>query len=87
MYTTGASQRWLLGESLRDLVYEHGESTGEHRLVLGSELIDNIETDTNIQVFDRGELLQDFLRTFQDECRTAAELHQPILLMIFGSHL
>ena len=61
-----------MGESPQYLVskygnYEHGESTGEHRLVLGSELVNDIEADTNIRVFDRGELLQDFLRTFQDE--------------------
>ncbi|MCJ1344701.1 hypothetical protein MMC31_002904 [Peltigera leucophlebia] len=85
----GAHQCWIMGESPQDLVskygnYEHGESTGEHRVVLGPDLIHNIEADTNIRVFDKGELLKDFLRTFQEECRTAAALHQPILLMIFG---
>lgn len=53
-------------------------------MVLGPELIKNIEADNNIRVFDTADLLQDFLRTFQDECRTAAKLNQPVLLMIFG---
>lgn len=53
-------------------------------MVLGPELIENIEADNNIRVFDAADLLQDFLRTFQDECRTAAKLNQPVLLMIFG---
>lgn len=53
-------------------------------MVLGPELIENIEADDNIRVFDAADLLQDFLRTFQDECRTAAKLNQPVLLMIFG---
>ena len=89
IHTIGASQQWLLCESPRHLLskygnYEHGESSGEHRMVLGPELINNIEADNNIRVFDAADLLQDFLRTFQDECRTAAKLNQPVLLMIFG---
>ena len=89
IYTIGASQRWLLSETPRHLLskysnYEHGECSGEHRLVLGPELIDSIGADSNIRVFDVADLLQDFLRTFQDECKIAAQLSQPILLIIFG---
>ena len=37
-----------------------------------------------MRVFSRVELLECFLRTFQEECRLAAGLGQPLLLMIFG---
>ena len=43
-----------------------------------------IQNDKNMRVFTRAELLEDFLRTFQEECRLAAGLGQPLLLMIFG---
>ena len=35
-------------------------------------------------MFDRRELKEDFLRTFRDECKAAAEKNQPILLLVFG---
>lgn len=53
-------------------------------MVLGPEIIKDIEADSNIRVFDAADLLQDFLRTLQNTCRTAAKLNQPVLLMTFG---
>ena len=64
--------------------YGHGESKGDHRVVLDATLLPDIMHAGNIRVFQRGQLLQDFLRTLKDECTMAAALGQPILLMIFG---
>ena len=47
-------------------------------------MLSQIQNDKNLRVFKRAELLEDFLRTFQEECRLAASLGQPLLLMIFG---
>ena len=47
-------------------------------------MVDQVQNDKNMRVFSRAELLEDFLRTFQEECRLAASLGQPLLLMIFG---
>ena len=38
----------------------------------------------NIRVFKRSELLEDFVRTFREECEQAAKNEQPVLLMVFG---
>lgn len=84
----GASQRWLLCESPRHLIQVMvATNTAKAlesicRVVLGPELI---EADGKTRVFHAAELLQDFLRTFQNESRTATKLSQPVLLiMIFG---
>ena len=47
-------------------------------------LLPGVINSGNIRVFQRAQLLQDFLRTFKDECAMAAALDQPVLLMIFG---
>ena len=64
--------------------YGHGERTEDHRIVLDANLLPGIENDPNICIFERKDLLQDFLRTFQDECKVAASLNQPLVLMVFG---
>ena len=79
----------MTSESPTELVekygaYGHGEPTGDHRVVLDSTLLPDIARASNIRVFQRAQLLEDFLRTFKDECAIAAALHQPVLLMVFG---
>lgn len=76
-------------ESPRNLVekyttYGHGERKEDHRIVLDSNLLPGIENDPNVRIFERKDLLQDFLRTFQGECKVAASLNQPVVLMVFG---
>ena len=76
-------------ESPRNLVenyrtYGHGERTEDHLIVLDANLLPGIENDLNIRIFEPENLLQDFLRTFQDECKVAASLNQPVVLMVFG---
>ena len=85
----GASQRWITSESPRCLVnkygeYGHGGPKTDHRVVLNKNMLDQIENDPNLRVFKRADLLEDFIRTLKDECRVAAGLNQPLLLMIFG---
>lgn len=57
MYRIGASQQWLLYKSSYHLFlkyrnYKYSESYGEHKIILGLELIKNIKADNNIQVFN-----------------------------------
>lgn len=59
-----------MGESPQYLVskygnYGHGGSTGEHRLVLGSELVNDIEADTNIRVLIGGSYFKISLEHFK----------------------
>lgn len=85
---TGANQLWLTCENPQQLInkyaaYAHGQPE-DRRVVLEANMIPQLEKDNNIRVFERGELLQDFLRTFESECKIAAQTHQPILLLVFG---
>ncbi len=64
--------------------YGHGDGKEDHRVVLDKNLLPTIEKDGNIRVFKPADLLQDFLRTFQDECKIADQLQQPVVLMVFG---
>ena len=89
IFRTGANQLWITSESSKDLVekyceYGHGGPKTDHRVVLDRNMLRDMENDKNMRVFTRADLLEDFLRTFQEECRLAARLGQPILLMIFG---
>lgn len=56
----------------------------DHRVVPNKNMLGQLESDNNIQVFKRADLLQDFLRTFAVEVQIAVELCQPILLIVFG---
>ena len=49
----------------------------------GCSLVPGIENDTNIRVFEKGEL-QDFLRTFQAYCNVATRWKQPVVLIVFS---
>ncbi|KAI4132540.1 MAG: hypothetical protein LQ338_000639 [Usnochroma carphineum] len=84
----GAHQLWITSEQPQRLVekyteYIHGEP-GERRVVLGADKLSQIQADNNISMFERGRLLQDFLSTFESECKIAAQNDQPVLLLIFG---
>ena len=56
----------------------------DHRIVLNKNVLGQLKSDNNIQVFKRADVLQDFLRTFAGECQITAEPRQPVLLMVFG---
>ena len=43
-----------------------------------------LDKDGKNEAFKREDLLEDFLRTFKEQCRLAAEITQPLLLMPFG---
>ncbi|KAL8754590.1 MAG: hypothetical protein Q9184_005069 [Pyrenodesmia sp. 2 TL-2023] len=84
----GANQLWLTSEPPHKLVdkyteYQHGEPA-DRRVVLEARMLPEIQAVNNIRVFPRGDLLQDFLRTFEGECKIAARYNQPVLLLIFG---
>lgn len=84
----GANQLWLTCENPSQLVnkyneYAHG-GPEDRRVVLEASTIPALQQENNIRVFPRGDLLQDFLRTFEGECRIAAQNHQPVLLLVFG---
>lgn len=85
----GARQRWIMCKSSRNLLgkygtYGHGERTKYYCIVLNANLLPGIENDPNIRIFERKDLLQDFLGTFQEKCKVAVSLNQPVVLMIFG---
>ncbi|KAL8960801.1 MAG: hypothetical protein Q9193_002553 [Seirophora villosa] len=84
----GANQLWLTCESPSQLVnkyeeYAHGEPE-DRRVVLHAKTLPALQQENNLRVFSRRDLLQDFLRTFESECRIAAQNHQPVLLLVFG---
>ncbi|KAL9027603.1 MAG: hypothetical protein Q9196_003893 [Gyalolechia fulgens] len=84
----GSNQIWMTCESPRKLVQKYGEylhgEPNDRRVVLAADQIPQLEADGNVRVFKRGELLEDFIRTFSGECGIAVQQMQPVLLLIFG---
>jgi len=86
MLVTGANRLWISYESPSTLVdsygeYGHGDPDGESRLALDWTVLPEIKSTGNLRLFNRTDLLGDFMRTFQVECSMAAALKQPVLLM------
>jgi hypothetical protein len=84
-----ASQIWLTCANPRQLVanykeYVHGSRHGDRRVVLDESMLDHLEQSGNIRVISSTDLLQRFLYTVKDEIKIAAELKQPVLVLVFG---
>ena len=84
-----ASQSWFTCCEPRDLVktytrYSHGNPFRERRVVLDQQRLDAIYASGTLRVTAPNALLDRFLATVKEECRTAVKNDQAVLLLIFG---
>ncbi|KAH9218098.1 hypothetical protein DL95DRAFT_434438 [Leptodontidium sp. 2 PMI_412] len=84
-----AHQLWFTACSPRYLVdrykeYLHGPRNEERRVVLERANLEDHERPKDIRVCQPGELLERFLASLKDEIEKARQLHQQVLVLIFG---
>ncbi|KAE8391174.1 hypothetical protein BDV23DRAFT_182700 [Aspergillus alliaceus] len=83
------NQIWLTSESPDDLVrkyteYAHGDPHGERRVVLETQLLDEISSAGNLRVVARKDLLERFLNTVREQALIAERQSEQLVIMIFG---
>ncbi|KKZ67182.1 hypothetical protein EMCG_07127 [[Emmonsia] crescens] len=84
-----SNQLWFTCVEPRTLVtkygeYVHGSRSGDRRVVLNAEKLEQIESSHTIRVIPAKALLERFLATLRSETRIAVRENQQVLVFIFG---
>ena len=62
----------------------HGSPFCERRVVLEEQILDTIRTAGTVRVVKPKVLLERFVKTVEDECKTAVNANQDVLVLVFG---
>lgn len=87
--TRSTNQVWLTGEKPEYLIekyteYAHGDPRKERRVVLDESMLPGVESAGNVRVVPKEILLERFVRTVEDEARSARNFDETLILLIFG---